>query len=579
MSFLNKLKSAISAAYHWMADRPIIALPSLALLLTFLLEILSRRGLVEAAAFIFESPLIFAFNALIVLFTLLPAMFTRRRRFSVCVIAMLWLILGAANFIVLSYRTTPLGMIDLLLMSTALRMVDTYLSLFQIILILLGIAAVITAAVLLWKHSPKERIRPVRSLVSLVAVAVVIAIASGYSAEAVGDSFGNLAVAYDDLGFAYCFSTSVIDRGVEEPEDYSEELVDEISEDFETEAETEDLTANVIFIQLESFFDPATYAGIDLGYDPIPVFTALRNQHSNGYLSMPSIGAGTANSEFEVLTGMNMDHFGAGEYPYKTVLLDNTCESMAYDFDAAGYTTTAIHNHIRSFYGRETVYENLGFDRFVSLEDMEGISYTPTGWAKDDVLTGEILDALDASTGRDFIYTVSVQAHGKYTDILDGEEAVEEPETEEETIEQAWAYYAEQLSGTDAFVGELLEALEQRKERCVVVLFGDHLPSLEIDETLLDCGDQFKTEYIIWSNFGLEKQDLDLQAYQLGAYVQQRLDLCLGTVTALHQEYGWDSDHEAYQEALQTIEYDMLYGEKYIFDQQERYAPTSLEVN
>lgn len=576
MAYLERIKTRLTIAYQWLHRHPIVALPTLALLLTLFLEVLSRRAVLPVLQFILESPHFFLFNVLIVLFTLLPAMLTRRRKFTLCVICEIWLALGVANFVVLSYRTTPLGMIDLLLAGTALRMVNNYLTPFQIGLILVGFAAVIALGVLLWKHSPKERIRPVRSLVSIVCVAVVIAVASGYSAEAVGDSFGNLAVAYDDLGFAYCFSTSVVDRGVEEPEDYSEETVEEISEDFETEAE--DLRTNVIFVQLESFFDPASYAGIDLGYDPIPVFNALRAEHSTGHLSMPSIGAGTANSEFEVLTGMNMDHFGAGEYPYKTVLLDTTCESLAYDFGTYGYETTAIHNHIRSFYGRETVYENLGFDRFVSLEDMENVTFTPTGWAEDAVLTGEILDALDASEGRDFIYTVSVQAHGKYTNI-DDEDETNVPSTEEETMEMAWDYYAEQLSGTDAFIGELLAALEQRSERCVVVLFGDHLPSLEIDETLLDTGDQFQTEYILWSNFGLEKQDMDLQAYQLGAYVQQRLELCLGTVTALHQEYGWNSEDAVYQEALQTIEYDMLYGEQYVFDQKDRYFPTNLEVN
>ncbi len=577
MAFLKQVKHYISVVSQWLRHYPIVAFSLAALLVTLLLEILSRRDLIEAFAFIVGSPLIFAFNALIVLFTLLPAMLTRRRKFTLCLLCELWLILGVANFIVLSYRTTPLGMIDLLLVGTALHMVNNYLSPLQIVLILVGVAAVIALGVLLWKHSPKERIHPIRSLVSLTVVALVISVVSGPSAEAVSDSFGNLAVAYDDFGFAYCFSTSVIDRGVEEPEDYSEERVEEISEDFETEADGR--RANVIFVQLESFFDPASYAGVDLGYNPVPVFTALREQCSNGYLSMPSIGAGTANSEFEVLTGMNMDHFGAGEYPYKTVLLDKTCESLAYDFSSAGYATTAIHNHIRSFYGRDTVYENLGFDRFISLENMENVTYTPTGWAEDAVLTDEILDALDASKGRDFIYTVTVQAHGKYTDVPDESETENPPETEEENMEAAWAYYAEQLSGTDAFIGALLEALEQRSERTVVVLFGDHLPSLQIDEALLDNGDQFQTEYLIWSNFGLEKQDRDLQAYQLGAYVQQRLDLCLGTVSALHQEYGWDSECEDYQQALQTIEYDMLYGENYIFDQQERYLPTNLEVN
>ena len=208
---------------------------------------------------------------------------------------------------------------------------------------------------------------------------------------------------------------------------------------------------------------------------------------------------------------------------------------------------------------------------------MGEVERTPTGWCTDEVLTGQIVSALESSEGRDFIYTITVQAHGKYTDVEDweeddssasGEEDVEWDET------QSWEYYAEQLADTDRFVGELVETLSDIDEPTVVVFFGDHQPSLEIDETLLDNGDQFTTEYLIWSNFGLEKQDVDLQAYQLGAYVQQRLGLCLGVISALHCEYEFDSENEQYQYALQTIEYDMLYGEKYIFGGKDRYLPT-----
>ena len=51
-----------------------------------------------------------------------------------------------------------------------------------------------------------------------------------------------------------------------------------------------------------------------------------KNAHANyssGYFKVPSVGAGTANTEFEVLTGMSMRFFGPGEYPYKTYVKEN----------------------------------------------------------------------------------------------------------------------------------------------------------------------------------------------------------------------------------------------------------------
>ena len=72
---------------------------------------------------------------------------------------------------------------------------------------------------------------------------------------------------------------------------------------------------NVIFVQLESFFDVNYLNGVSFSEEPVPVFSALKEECIHGYLTVPALGAGTANSEFEFITGMNLDYFGTGEYP------------------------------------------------------------------------------------------------------------------------------------------------------------------------------------------------------------------------------------------------------------------------
>lgn len=129
---------------------------------------------------------------------------------------------------------------------------------------------------------------------------------------------------------------------------------------------------------------------------------------------MPCFGAGTANTEFEVQTGMNMDDFGPGEYPYKTVLQSKVCESMAYDLKEKGYATHALHDNDGTFYDRYKVFSHLGYEDFTSIEYMDNIEMTPMGWAKDKILTGEIGKILDSTDGSDYIYTISVQGHGDY---------------------------------------------------------------------------------------------------------------------------------------------------------------------
>ena len=146
----------------------------------------------------------------------------------------------------------------------------------------------------------------------------------------------------------------------------------------------------------------------------MPCFEALKESCSTGFFYVPSIGAGTANTEFEVISGMDLDHFGVGEYPYKTVVKHRSCDSIAYALKNLGYAAHAIHNNNATFYSRDRVYANFGFDTFTSEEYMHDVEYNPLEWAEDGVLTGEIVKALRSTKNRDLVFTVSVQPHGKY---------------------------------------------------------------------------------------------------------------------------------------------------------------------
>ena len=124
---------------------------------------------------------------------------------------------------------------------------------------------------------------------------------------------------------------------------------------------------------------------------------------------------------------MSLRYFGPGEYPYKSILKETTCESAPYVLKELGYTTHAIHNNEANFYGRRTVFPNLGFDTFTSEEYMpREDEKNPLGWVEDQVLTDHILDCLESSEGPDYVYTISVQGHGAYPD----EPLLEDPEIE-----------------------------------------------------------------------------------------------------------------------------------------------------
>ena len=68
---------------------------------------------------------------------------------------------------------------------------------------------------------------------------------------------------------------------------------------------------NVIYIMNESFADPLELEGLDLQSDPIPFTRALMDTSYSGELLSQGYGGGTANIEFEALTGFSMEPFAA----------------------------------------------------------------------------------------------------------------------------------------------------------------------------------------------------------------------------------------------------------------------------
>ena len=60
----------------------------------------------------------------------------------------------------------------------------------------------------------------------------------------------------EDYGFAYTFTRSLVDTGIDRPEDYSARRVRAIAaEVLRTKDKAPEDVPNIIFLQLESFFD------------------------------------------------------------------------------------------------------------------------------------------------------------------------------------------------------------------------------------------------------------------------------------------------------------------------------------
>lgn len=570
----------------------------LAFILNLLIEIISRRSLLGGLVFLTGNPKVFFYNTFLIFVTLSVSLLVKRRIFVYVLISSVWLALGIVNGVILSFRMTPFTVSDLALLENGLSILPNYMSTFEIVLTVLAIIIAIAIFVVTFLFAPKKKDAIRYKLNFILIIAFIFAIFGltnlGVSNRWLSTYFNNLGYAYEDYGVPYCFINTWLNRGVPVPANYSEELVLNVFKDgipmgtdeanasipvIHTAGEGMKTKPNIIFVQLESFIDPTLIEGLELSGDPVPNFHKLQKKYSNGYLQVPAVGAGTANTEFEVLSGMRIMSFGPGEYPYKTIMKDTSCESINYVLKKWGYTTHAIHNHRGAFYGRNLIYSNLGFDTFTSVEYMNKVKKTPRNWAKDRILTGEILAALESTEGQDFVFAVSVQGHGKYPEkkLIDDEkltvQVIDGIEDEEER--NAMEYYIQQVYEMDQFVGDLISTFKKHDEKTVLVFYGDHLPVLNLTEEDLVNRSIYETQYIIYANYDLKKIDGDLASYQLYSEVMERLGIHNGILTWYHQTR---KNYGNYLDNLETLQYDMLYGSNYIYGGSNPFQPTELKM-
>ena len=564
-------------------------IPLLAVGLTLVIELFNHKaftsGLTSFWNFVSKSPAALAVNTLLVLITLVPALFFRRRIFWCVLVSVVWLAGGAVNGFILLNRMTPFTVADLTVFQTGIDTLPNYLSTKYIILLAVGVLLAVAGLVFLFWKGPRSAASGRRRAISgAAALAVCGTLLAGswtlaFDLGQLSRVFSNLAFAYEDYGFGYCFLQTWLNRGIRQPAGYSDQdmgrIGDMIAQDTQqTQAQTD---VNVIFVQLESFIDPTEIIGLELSEDAVPTWTALKENFSSGYLTVPVVGAGTANTECEVLTGMRTRLFGPGEYPYQTCLKDQTVETVAYDLKANGYATHAIHNHRATFYGRNKVYANLGFDDFTSMEYMPKVQLTPKRWAKDAILSGQITKALNATPDQaDLVFTVSVQGHGKYpTKQILKDPAVTVSDCPSGCNRNAMEYYVNQIREMDDFVERLILMLSAREEKSILVLYGDHLPALGLENEDTASGSLYRTEYVIWDNFGLEEVDENLHAYQLSAAALSRIGITTGQMNAFHQ---FCREEPTYAADLRKLQYDVLYGHEYLYAGENPYVRTDLEM-
>jgi len=266
---------------------------------------------------------------------------------------------------------------------------------------------------------------------------------------------------------------------------------------------------NVVLILSESFSDPTRLHGPTFATDPIPRTRALMRRTTSGHLLVPQYGGGTANVEFEVLTGLSMGLFAPQvTSPYMQILADsNDFPSAVSWFAAHGHDTVAVHPFNTEMYKRKEVYPRLGFQRFVHDRTMQEHRHVQRGRYIDDASAfDEVVHQLHTHDRPLLVNLVTMQNHMPYPGQYDNPIGVRGLPRDKRA---APGQYARGLALTDGSLTRFLARLRASTERTAVVFYGDHLPPGVYPPSIEQVNGNrrvHETPYLIWTSFGTRRQ-------------------------------------------------------------------------
>ncbi|HWU74871.1 MAG TPA: LTA synthase family protein [Rhodanobacter sp.] len=236
---------------------------------------------------------------------------------------------------------------------------------------------------------------------------------------------------------------------------------------------------DIVVVQSESFFDPTIMRGYEHS-DFAPNLRRLAAHGISGKLHVPTFGGGTIRTEFEVLTGLSLRYFDNLQFPYLQ-MSHKSLPSLVRTLEAHGYSTLAIHGNDPAFWNRTTAFKAIGFDRFVSQSSFPANAPNDGKYMADSAMTDEIMTQLKDGGPPQFIFAISIEAHGPYdvepTHVAE-RDAIPVPDGIAGRDKLELQTYLYHLRHADAELGRLVKLLAQRQRPSLVLFYGDHLPAL-----------------------------------------------------------------------------------------------------
>lgn len=467
-------------------------------------------------------------------FELLMALFLfvfGRLKWSLRLQSIFFMIVGLANYYVISFRSAPIMPWDIYSIGTAMSVANNFKYTIekQTVLVLIGFVLLIIAesavnlelkGTLKWK----KRLWGIRIAGAAVMVTLICSFTHMLHLDSTIIKYGM----YDKLftptvmskrdGTAVAFLMELQYISVDKPADYSASKVSEILAPFEEETVAPEMSKtfpNIIVIMNEAFSDPAVLGEFETNEDYMPyVHSILNGKIANtisGYLNVSVLGGNTANTEFEFLTGNTMAFLPQGSVAYQQYL-KREMPSLASHLKSLGYETIATHPYNSTGWDRNKVYPLLGFDEMYFIRDYKNPEKIRK-YVSDKACYDKIIEMYESKPDGTpfFVFNVTMQNHSSYTDEFDNFS----PDIEVAgSNSKALNNYLSLMKISDESIKYLTDYFSTADEDTMIIFFGDHQPTNsvvsnvwklngkngnELSET--DEANRYKVPYFIWCNF------------------------------------------------------------------------------
>lgn len=314
--------------------------------------------------------------------------------------------------------------------------------------------------------------------------------------------------------FPINFCRLVYGSTVKEPEGYSSEIIKELEDTYCVDSETQNRPV-IIAIMNESFADLNVVGDLPVDEEILPFYNSVQENTVKGWTQVPVFGAGTANTEWEFLTGHSMHFLPAGSTPYSNNGLTDSYASIVSNLKRIGYHCIAMHPYYEYGYTRNAVYPRMGFDEMLFLQDFPQEKLL-RDYVSDQEMYEELIHQYELYTDNAplFIFGVTMQNHGGYE--YEGDNYTKTVELQNMSQEYPKAeQYLSLLKESDTALEYLIEYFQKVEDDVVIAFFGDHQPSVEQEFYKEIAGeksseqlqfDMHTVPFFVWANYDIEEQ-------------------------------------------------------------------------